>query len=96
MPQDKNQSNPNNWNRTIVRLRIIAEPLRNSRNVLEIPSAETVFFIGHGDTNYLCGTCKCVLADSIEDGLLSNLVLKCNNCKSYNDILAVKITVKIS
>ncbi len=76
-------------------LKVIVEPVSNSRNVLIINLPETRFFIGNGFTNYLCGKCNRLLADSIDDNSLNNLVLKCNKCQCYNEILTLKLAKKI-
>lgn len=80
--------------KNIISLKIIEEPVRSTRNILTLGPLETRFFIGNGITNYLCGKCKCLLADSIDDNSLSDLVLKCSNCQSYNEIPALKLAKK--
>ena len=69
-----------------IRLTVIPEPPPNSRNVKTICPPEVTFFADDNDTDLICGKCKAVLADGIKDGTLSNMVLKCNNCLSFNEI----------
>jgi phage FluMu protein Com len=72
-------------NKHIIHLKIIPEPSSIFRKVLVINPPEIVFFSGDGNTNFLCGKCGALLADSIAQGTITGVVLKCNRCQSYND-----------
>ena len=46
-------------------------------------------FKGEGSINYLCGKCDAILAQRVWDISLSNIVVQCPNCQSYNYFSAV-------
>ena len=76
----------------MVILTVIAESVANTKNLLEIKLPETVFFSDDGHTDFLCGKCKAVLADGITEGMLTDMVVKCNKCQSYNEFPVTKPT----
>ncbi len=67
-------------------LRIIPEPEPLSRSVVhgttnQIPP----FFTGTGNIDYSCGKCGILLAKRIWSLSISDVVLQCPSCKSFND-----------
>lgn len=79
-----------------IQLSVIPEPENNTASVLiRIPNfAEKEPYIamsGSGETDYLCGGCRSVLASKISQGQLVGLVLKCGKCQSYNAIRGTKL-----
>lgn len=69
------------------RLQVLPEPVPNTRAVLtKHDGADSLFFEGHeADLSYDCGTCGAPLAVGVRPGQLSNLVLQCSHCKSFNE-----------
>jgi DNA-directed RNA polymerase subunit RPC12/RpoP len=71
------------------RLHVIPEPVPNTRAVLtkhDEADRDRLFFEGHeADLSYDCGTCGAPLAVGVRPGQLSNLVLQCSDCKSFNE-----------
>lgn len=71
-------------------MEVIPEPDPNTVPVLVLtkPSdvSNTPFAVisGGGETDYVCGGCKAVLASRVERGRIVNLVLKCVGCQSFN------------
>ena len=74
-----------------VQLRVVKQPIGDRLKVLEISLPEITFFIGTGFTDFVCGKCDAVLADSVKEGSLDPLVLKCNKCNSYNEVFENRI-----
>ena len=70
------------------KLRVIPEPKKGTRAVLEKDSqTEPVIFKGSGGLDLQCGSCEAILAKGVAEGQLRNLVLHCNQCGSYNEIV---------
>lgn len=72
-------------------MEVIPEPAEGSAAILAPTNplfvTENPYVImsgGYGDTDYICGACKAVLAWKINRGQLSRLVLRCPSCKSFN------------
>lgn len=74
----------------VIRLRVIQEAAANTREILIIQLPEITFFSDDGVTDFICGRCKAVLANSITEGQLGNLILKCNKCQSLNELPTTK------
>ena len=74
--------------RFTIRLPIILPPDEGTRTVLLQPESDKpdVFIQGVGPADLLCGTCDFRLVKGIDEGQITNLVLRCPKCKSYNDI----------
>ena len=71
-------------------LKVIPEPPLNSRDVKTILPPEITFFADDGNTDFLCGKCEALLADGIDEESLGRMVLKCNNCQSFNEFPFIK------
>ncbi len=71
---------------TLITLKTINESELRGKDLLTIQPPATKFFWDHGDTTYLCGKCKIVLAENIDKVAKTDKVLKCNKCGSYNAI----------
>lgn len=70
------------------KLRVIPEPKEGTRAVLKKdPQTGSVIFEGSGILDLQCGSCEAILAKGVTEGQLRNLVLHCNQCDSYNEIL---------
>src|SRR5438094_489970 len=47
----------------------------------------TLYFIGSGKSNLLCGKCSSRLAENVErDSLNDQLYLKCSKCETWNQV----------
>jgi phage FluMu protein Com len=69
-----------------ISLPVIPEPKPNTRAVL-VPAPGVIPVIkGAGDLDLLCGKCKTTLIEGIYEGQIQNIVIRCPNCKSHNDI----------
>ncbi len=70
------------------RLQVISKPKQGTKTILKIDSKDTsIIFKGKGDLDLQCGKCGTVLVKGIKQGQLRRLVLYCNQCSSYNEIL---------
>ncbi|AWG78435.1 hypothetical protein BJL74_22660 [Vibrio parahaemolyticus] len=79
-----------------IQLSIIPEPKSNTAAVLirQPNFAEMEPYLvmsGGGDTDYLCGGCRVVLASQISQGQVKSLVFKCGKCHSYNAVRGTKL-----
>lgn len=69
---------------------VIPEPKNGTASILAIKApfedSDTPFAAikGYGDTDYICGGCRAILASKVDRGHLRNLVLKCFKCNSFN------------
>lgn len=70
----------------VKKLEIIPKPEEGTRAVLT-KDMEEPYFKGDGDIDLACGNCNAILAEGVLEGTLRNLVLYCNKCGSYNNIL---------
>lgn len=69
------------------RLNIIEEPEVLSRSVVYgVGSKVPPLFIGEGNIDYRCGQCGGVLAKCVWNLSMSNIVIGCPTCHSYNEI----------
>lgn len=68
-------------------LRVIAEPDPGSRAVFEKSGAGSLFFQGF-DTGlaWVCGQCTAALAAGIQPGQIRGVILRCNQCGSFNEV----------
>jgi hypothetical protein len=72
--------------KNIIKLKVIPEPQPYSRSVLIMDGTETLFFKGYtSNLKFICGNCGAVLMEGIEKNQVKNIVLKCNNCNSFNE-----------
>ena len=71
-----------------LKLPVIPEPEQNTRTVFVQPPSDNPhpFLRGHGPADLLCGNCTFKLAQGLGPGQITDLVLKCPRCDSYNDI----------
>ncbi|MGL6170816.1 MAG: hypothetical protein ACRC1S_02830 [Vibrio sp.] len=79
-----------------IQLSIIPKPKDNTASVIirQPNYAELepyLVFSGEGDTDYLCGGCRTVLASKMSQGQVKSLVFKCGKCKSYNAVRGTKL-----
>ena len=65
-------------------LRTITKPEEGSATVFKMSKKGVPMFKGEGSDNYLCETCKNILAKNVFRKQLVNLVLVCPKCDSYN------------
>jgi hypothetical protein len=73
---------------TKVAMRTIPEPARGTRAVFSGRGAGTIAFHGEEEAlSFLCGKCSSTLAKNVKGGQLNNLVLKCNQCGTYNEAI---------
>ena len=74
--------------RFTLKLPTILEPEQNTRTVFVQPASDKphAFIRGKGPADLLCGKCEFKLVKGIGPGQITNLVLKCPKCESYNDI----------
>jgi len=69
-----------------IALTVIPEPAPNTRSLL-VPQGKFPVIRGEGDMDLVCGKCGQVLVESVGKGVwLKNLVIRCPNCKSYNEV----------
>jgi len=67
-------------------LRVIPAPPPKTRSVL-VQQGKIPALRGEGNLDLTCGKCAQVLVEDAGKGiLLKNLVIRCPNCKSYNEI----------
>ena len=65
-------------------LKVIPEPDPDTRAVLATESVDIVLLTGLGDNHLLCGQCGAMLVRGVGE-ILSNVVILCAGCGSYND-----------
>jgi phage FluMu protein Com len=71
-------------------LKLIPEPDRLSRSVIHGTTNQVPpFFMGTGNVNYSCGKCGTLLAERIWSLSISDIVLQCPSCKSFNDFPSI-------
>jgi len=70
---------------TQFKLQVIPEPAQGTAAVL-IPSTTGPIPLmqGQGDNDFLCGACDNVIVKGLDGGQISEIVLKCPNCGSFN------------
>lgn len=68
-------------------LKIIPKPKERTRVVLEPRKGVIPVIKGIGDIDLQCGKCKTCLVEGTVEGQIQNIVIRCPNCKSYNEIL---------
>jgi hypothetical protein len=66
------------------RLQVIEKPASTSRAIFSSADARPKL-IGKGNIDYLCGTCGAILVEHAWKQSLSNIVVKCPSCQSYNE-----------
>lgn len=76
-----------------VRLPIIEKPAVSSRAVFDYSDVQPKLK-GEGNTNYLCGFCGALLVEHAWKQSLSNAVLKCPSCHSYNELEKIDVPEK--
>ena len=70
-----------------MKLNVIQEPESLSRSIVHGRGSKVPpVFTGEGNINYQCGRCGVVLAERIWKLSLSNVVIQCPACESYNEI----------
>jgi len=70
-------------------LRLVKKPAHMSRAVIH--SKGTLhLFRGEGNTNYLCGKCGAILAKCAWKFSISNIVVECPSCQSFNEFAKLK------
>lgn len=70
-----------------IKLQVITEPKPNTRSVIAYEGKGTVAVkAGKGKYNFTCGSCGAVLIEgATEVKQISDIVIKCNRCQSFND-----------
>ena len=70
---------------TDFKLQIIPKPPDGTAAVLMTDKKGKFTFIkGSGADNMLCGSCGCVLIESLDRSQIRGVVFKCANCGEYN------------
>ena len=70
-------------------LSVIEKPSHLSRSVIHgVGPKVPPLFIGTGYVDYLCGSCQKVLAKQAWPHSISNIVVECPVCKTYNEFTA--------
>lgn len=65
---------------------VIPEPAPGARNVLVTERDDEPLIVGTGNTNYLCGNCRTVLAGRVgPEELDGRPVFRCYRCGAYNE-----------
>jgi hypothetical protein len=78
---------------TRIQAKIISEPAPKTRtvfigNMQFMRDASLPFVRGkNGDRDIVCGNCSRILLEKILDGQVTNIVIKCPACNSYNEIM---------
>jgi hypothetical protein len=70
--------------RSTLTLKVIPQSATDSRLVLRL-NTDDVIVKGRSNIDLLCGECRAVLAEGVAAEQLSNVVLYCNHCGSFND-----------
>ena len=71
------------------RLNLVKKPSHMSRAVIH--SKDTLpLFKGEGNTDYLCGRCGAILAKHAWKFSISNVVVECPSCESFNEFPKLK------
>ncbi|UCH02852.1 MAG: hypothetical protein JSV20_03440, partial [Candidatus Bathyarchaeota archaeon] len=65
-------------------LKIIPKSKPKTRTVYV--SAVLPVIKGKGDMDYLCGKCNEILVESINEGEVRNIIIRCPICRFYNNI----------
>lgn len=70
-----------------IALRVIPEPLPNTRSVLILGGQGTVVMKGLDESNpdLCCGNCAATLVSGTPEKTIHNVVFKCNGCGTYNE-----------
>jgi hypothetical protein len=76
-----------------IKCKIVPKPERNTKTVIGGGEnyGKRPLFVGHGNglRRYSCGNCNLVLIDNVGENIrLVNIVLKCPDCQSYNELPA--------
>ena len=76
-----------------IRCKIVPKPERNTKTIIGGGEnyGKRPLFVGHGTglRRYSCGNCNLVLIDNVGENIqLVNIVLKCPDCQSYNELPA--------
>lgn len=73
------------------RLSLIEEP-RPMTRVIEYAEDQSLlpFYKGEGNIDYVCGQCGTMLVESVWKFSISNIVVKCPSCQSYNEFPRLK------
>lgn len=71
----------------IIRLHVIPEPAPRTRSVINRQGEGTVIFRSDQgpNTTLVCGKCAAPLAERMLVNQLQGMVLRCNQCGSYNE-----------
>jgi hypothetical protein len=70
----------------VMNLKMIKEPKDLSRTVVHGKGSKVPpLFMGKGNINYQCGKCRVALAKKIWKLSLSNIIIQCPQCQSYNE-----------
>lgn len=65
------------------KMTVIAEPEEGTATVL-LNNSDGPIFASDGSETYECGGCGKVLAENINIGQITNVIIKCGNCGACN------------
>jgi hypothetical protein len=66
-------------------LKLVKEPTPKSRVIIYSENNTLPFFKGEGNINSLCGRCRAILVKLAWKLSISNIIVKCPICQSYNE-----------
>ena len=66
-----------------IKMRPASRQMMKTRPVIASPPDEPLVR-GHGDVDYICAGCDCVIAKNIQVGDIKNLVFECSGCGMDN------------
>lgn len=70
-----------------IKLKVISKPAYKSRSIFEHIGEGSLFFQGfETDLAWVCGSCESPLVAGLQPGQVTNVVLRCSKCKSFNEI----------
>ena len=73
-------------------LKVTPKPNPNTRAVIDRQGEGTIAFKGDADCPDLaCGNCGSSLVVGVLRNRIGNMVIRCNSCGSYNDIIDIGI-----
>lgn len=69
-----------------IKLSIIPAPAEGTRAVIDFQRGATIQGKGIGFTTLICGKYDRAIAENIEDEMIRNIVMRCGNCRTYNEV----------
>lgn len=68
-----------------IKMSVIPDPPKNTRPILA-PTFTGPAIKSYGDLNYSCGYCATVLLKNVSYKQVQNMVVKCGECSSFNEV----------